>query len=163
MIALAHVFKVELSQLTPFGADTTRPADSNTHFVPLLSWADLPAAFAGEGNVRIETTASIAGSGLAVDDEHEIALEIQDDSMAPEFQVGEIVWVDLKRKPVSGQYVLLRLSVDGIVLLRRYVPRSADAWDAIPSNPDMQTLTINKSRRARILGVVCAHRRNLVG
>ena len=88
------------------------------------------------------------------------ALYISGESMEPRFEQGELVYVDPKRPPSIGDYVIVQLrdasgeehvDPDTVVrvLVKRLVKRRADAWEFEQFNPALR-FTLPAAAIARI-------------
>lgn len=114
---------------------------------------------AGHGEIWVDTT--IAGD-LGP---HTFALEIQGDSMAPEFVPGDVVVIDPDACVRAGDDVVAKLNGGKEATLKRFRDRGLDdqgypAFELVPANPDYATIRCNSDNPATIIGPVVEHRRH---
>lgn len=93
-----------------------------------------------------------------------IVLEIDGDSMLPEFRSGDHIIIDTGLLPVPGDFVVAVLTQEQSATFKKYRLRGYDddgeaIVDLIPLDPDWPTLTIDRNRPGRILGTMIEHRR----
>lgn len=92
------------------------------------------------------------------------AIKIDDRSMTPEFEIGDIVIIDAETKPSPGKYVLAKLNNQDKAMLRKYREVHAQTknkftHELIPLNTDWPIITIDKDDDGKILGVMIEQRR----
>lgn len=86
------------------------------------------------------------------------ALTVAGDSMAPEFNEGDVVIIDPKISPVPGDYVFVVMG--DTKMFRRYRPLTmrsgvvTESYDLVPSNPDWPTVRVTPDDDAVIKGVM---------
>lgn len=91
------------------------------------------------------------------------ALEIDGESMMPEFKPGDVIIVDTGIIPIPGDFVVASLDGEQEATFKKYRPRGFDAEgspviELAPLNPDYPTLTISAQRPGRIVGTMKEHR-----
>lgn len=91
-------------------------------------------------------------------------LEIDGESMSPEFSPGDIVIIDTGLEPVPGDYVVAKLDAEERATFKRFRPRGLDEnnqpiIELAPLNPDYPSLFISARSPGRIVGVMIEHRR----
>ena len=140
-----------------FGGDTVT-ASPRKHPILLLSWDELRHLTEG-GQVLKEALKKPHYLEVSKEISRKaIAFTIQDDSMSPEFQVGEEIIIDPDVKPVDeDDYIVVRLK-SGEHLFRRYRPRGG-AYDLVAENPHWDTVSVNTRTPATILGTMVEHRK----
>lgn len=153
--AMASIFGVAVSDFYPSSGNTATEIllSSFANAVPVLKWEELrhwPGETAGmltkENREYIHLSKPIG--------EEAIALRIQDNSLDPYLSIGDEVVVAKCHDPQENKLVLVRISANGDVLIRRYSPRRGGAYDLIPEHPSYPTITVNQDNPAQILGVV---------
>jgi SOS-response transcriptional repressor LexA len=91
------------------------------------------------------------------------ALEIDGESMLPEFKPGDVIIVDTGIVPIPGDYVVAALDGEKEATFKKYRPRGNDASgdpviELAPLNPDYPTLTMSSKFPGRIIGTMREHR-----
>ncbi len=99
----------------------------------------------------------------AATSDHIFAIKIYDQSMLPEFNIGDIVVIDPNIKPQPGEIVLALVKDNNGVSLRKYQPLSKNAdgfdiFDLVPLNGDWPTITVDSHDSAKIMGTLVEHR-----
>ena len=113
---------------------------------------------AGHSEIWVDTT--IAGD-LGP---YTFALEINGDSMAPEFSPGDVVVVDPDACVRPGDVVVAKVNGDAEATLKRYRDRGVDdsghpSFELVPMNPDYATIRCDSKNPGTIIGPVIEHRR----
>ncbi|HHJ0461582.1 TPA: helix-turn-helix domain-containing protein [Legionella pneumophila] len=92
--------------------------------------------------------------------ENAFAFRVQDDSMAPELKVGDVLIVDPDQAIRPGGVVVASLQEASVVIARRYKQLSAASsmqqYELIPTNDNWATIRGDQSSEHRIIGVVLA-------
>lgn len=93
-----------------------------------------------------------------------IALELDGESMLPEYRPRDIIIIDTGLEPTPGDPVVAVLDVSEEATfkkfrLRGYDPNNRPIIDLVPLNPDYPTLTIDSDHPGRIIGTLIEHRR----
>jgi SOS-response transcriptional repressor LexA len=83
------------------------------------------------------------------------ALELANESMAPDFMPGDRVVVDPAIQPVPGDYVLAR-SGDAEVVFGKFRPRQDGTFELVALNPDYPTLSLSADA---VIATMAEHRR----
>lgn len=136
---LANFLDVSPEWLT-FGVDSQQPT---THIQPEIkeidyrkNWQELQAAFADYAPFKIT---------------------VCDETMLPEFQVGDSITFDPKTKLVSGRYVLAK-TAENTLLFAQYRQVSNGTFALVPLNRAFEVITVSKED---VLGVAVEVRRSL--
>lgn len=158
---LARVLRVPESSMTPFGSGGVVPVDSAQRgsTIPMISWEHLPRVAKGAQPVELAT--QFFPVQIDVSHEDEFAVQVVDNSMAPEFSAGDTIVINQSVEPSDGCYVVVQLDGDDAAMLRRYTLRRGRAIDLIPDSPDYPIVTLSPDRTATIIGVVVSHTRSL--
>lgn len=122
----------------------------------LLEWSDLRRITDGKIPMAaipkpkyVEASSEIAAECYA--------LRVSDDSMEPEFQKGEMFFVDPNLYPQMKDFVIAQLP-DGNHVLRRYVYRGDGVFDLQAENAKKySTVTSSPSAPCALKGVVVEH------
>lgn len=156
--------KKEAREDTPAGLLPAPPDVRNVPLVSLVSAGfdgEIVDPYArGEGSETVSIDADLA-RGLS---RLTFALEISGDSMAEEFQPGDIVIIDPAVKPMPGDFVVAKINDERNATFKKYRARGADAngiemFELVPLNEDYATVTISASNPGRIVGTMVEHRR----
>lgn len=155
MVAAVSDRKQEFSNVTPVALGK-RP-------IPVISAVQA-------GAMTEMTTPYPPGAGYAVeyvDDDFSrwaFALTIEGDSMLPDFRPGDRVLIEPELAPNPGDYIICK-NGKSEATFKKYRLRGIDdngneIFDAVPLNPDYQTLH-SDTDRLQIIGVMVEHRRRI--
>lgn len=147
-------------QKLTFDANTT-PAVIGRRAIPVISAIQA-------GALKEATEPYEAGDGYATlftNDEYSkwaFALEIEGDSMLPEFRPGDLVIIEPEWEPRPGEYVAAKNGRDEATF-KKYRQRGVDAngnvvFELVPLNEDYPTLRSDVTPLT-IIGVMAEHRR----
>jgi len=139
--------------------------------IPLLTWEQLYQLQRGTGRLKGKLRADGPGSGgsIVVGDVDTpvdaVAASVADQSMEPEFHVGDVIVFSKSVSPRSDgtDYVVAVVGQDQVVL-RRYTPRGKnrqgfEVFDLVSSSPDFETIPGNSATPVTVLGTVVEHRK----
>lgn len=165
-LRIAQVYGISASSLDPveFGSVGAVDLGTEAHTISVIKINDLPPEAEGPDDMPALLSA-LGAAQLAVNAElrYCYAVEVTDDSMAPEYVPGDICIIDPRIAAASGDDVIASLSRTSVVLRRlkeRGISSSgAQVFDLYTPNPDHVTVTINGDNPAQILGVVVETRR----
>lgn len=140
--------------------ENVSPAQIGTRAIPLINYVqagqltDIGAAFTGEAMEYLLTDLRLS--------DHAFALEIEGDSMLPEFRPGDRVIIDQEVGPAPGDFVAARNGSEQATF-KKYRPRGInengeEVFELVPLNDDYPTLYSNRERLA-IIGTMIEHRR----
>lgn len=144
-----------------------RLADDNVRTVPLISHVQagygvgaIDAYPRGEGSTIVGVDAELAShlGRLA------FALEIEGESMLPDFRPGDIVVIDPSVKPLPGDYVVAKIDGDDCATFKKYRPRGSDEsgiaiFELVPMNEDYEIQRVSAENPGTIIGTMMEHRR----
>lgn len=110
----------------------------------------------GEGQEVLVTDKRVSASAFA--------LEVDGDSMWPDFRQGDRVVIDPEVEPRPGDFVVAKLDNEGEATFKKYRPRGlakdgSPIFELVPLNDDWPVVTVDKSNPARIIGTMVEHRR----
>lgn len=123
--------------------------------MPVIPWAQLATMLALD-NASLKQKAPHLDT-FAVASGHAKFLQMNDDSMAEEFQPGDHVLFDPTESPRAGDVVLVRLPSNEH-FIRIFRPRTAYVFEALPLNSHYQALS-SKDDGALVVAVMVEHRR----
>lgn len=147
---------------------TLTPVTGHRRTIPIISYIQ-----AGEPKEVVDAYAAGNGETITVEGAvvdnlgvHAFALEIQGDSMLPDFRPGEVVVVDPDAPVRPGDIVVAKLDRDEKATLKKYRERGVDAkgWPIIelkPLNDDYAPVVMDADNPGKIIGPVVEHRRRL--
>ena len=127
--------------------------DVATRQVALMA---MDAFVAGERDVAGLLRVTVAGD-LPAD---AVALRVEDSSMAPKYNAGDLVVVSRSVAPSSNDDVVADLG--GQAVLRTYIDRGLDSagnpvFDLLSTSSDHATVTCNSSNRFKVVATVVGH------
>jgi SOS-response transcriptional repressor LexA len=86
------------------------------------------------------------------------AMEVKDDSMAPEFRVNDVLIIDPDTNPNPGDFVVANLGTDNEVIIRKYKQLSASktspAFELIALNEDWASVRVEHDINCELVGSV---------
>lgn len=132
---------------------STSPASVGTRRVPLISRGQA-AEWAGAVDQSHD-----AADWLMTDLEHSdsaFALQIEGDSMLPDFRPGDRIIIDPAVEPRPGDFVVFKS--DDEVTFRKYRPRTAGVYELMPLNDDFPAIR-SDSTDVKIIGTMVEHRK----
>lgn len=150
---IAALLQLDESELTPLGGGVSlkKRDEPGVRGVP-LRWSDVPML---EG---IDRQPWATNGASEAERESRYLLEIEDDSMLPEFAPGDTIAINPHVEPWDGCTVVAHSADKTSGVLRNYRVRMHGGIDLWPNSPHYQTETI--VNRARIVGVVVSHERH---
>ncbi|ESK41235.1 hypothetical protein P256_00224 [Acinetobacter nectaris CIP 110549] len=143
-----------------------RPTENKLRVIPLLDFVQAGAfhetCYDGF-NPRGESHTSYQGG----DEKSVFSLKINGESMAPEFNPGDVVVVDASLSPRPGALVIAQEIRDGVAstTFKKYRLRGVNEYgfdiiELVPLNPDYPTYNSNQIDIS-IIGVIVEHHRNI--
>ena len=160
----------ELEHSTPLPqAGDLRPAPADTRRIPIISYVQagsfceaVDAYARGDG-----FDAMFVDDGLAASlGPHAFALQVDGDSMRPDYNPGDIVVIDPDLPPRPGDIVVAKLDRECSATLKKYRDRGVDAngvrvIELVPINNDYPSLTLDASNPGTVIGPVVEVRKRL--
>lgn len=143
------------------GANNVAPASMGTIRIPLISyvqagmWTEVSDPYQpGDASDWLQTDLKLSDSAFA--------LEIEGDSMLPEFRPGDRIIIDPALSPRPGDYVVAKNGEEEATF-KKYRPRGINAngdmvFELVPLNDDYPTLNSDMVP-IRIIGVMVEHRK----
>jgi SOS-response transcriptional repressor LexA len=132
-------------------------------YVQAGGFRDVIDAYAmGNGFDEIFVDAGLAGRLSP----YAFALQVEGDSMRPDYAPGDIVVVNPDLSPRPGDVVVAKLDREGSATLKRFRDRGVDASgqrviELVPFNDDYPVLVMDTGNPGRIIGVVVELRKRL--
>jgi len=138
--------------------------DAGLYHVPVLGLADAPHA-----KEILSAGKNLSSNKSIVVDEFNksrkssclFAMLIEDSSMQPQFNHGDLVIVDGELSPKPGDYVLAYLVSKKQTVLRKYGEADGCLFQLLASNELWATVTIQQQGEVEICGVVVEVRKHL--
>lgn len=172
ILQLADVLQVSPAYLMCLSDEENKPTDLSQHLgekiVPVLS---LEEALNYETIVKRPIAENLATHDhLRIDsknannlDKLAFAIEIDDDSMKPNFTMGDVVVFNPTKKALPGKIVLARLADSPKACVRLYrepgtVHVGKSEFELVPFNSDWPTKIIRDAQEGKILGTLVEHR-----
>lgn len=139
--------------------------DGGLHHVPVLGLADARYAKeilnAGE-NSKAHKSVVVDGFNKSKDGSCLFAVLVEDSSMQPAFNAGDLVIVDGELSANPGDYVLAYLASKQHTVLRKYGEADDCLFQLLASNELWATVTIQQQDNVDICGVVVEIRKYIV-
>jgi transcriptional regulator with XRE-family HTH domain len=167
IIQLANVLNVVPAYLLGL-SDITKPEQYfEKKIIPILSTQEASQFETWTGEQRLnaleEMDCLIVDTPVS-DITSLFAIKMEDNSLSPEFSLGDAVIINTQLKPSPSQYVLVQLEQEDKPLLRKYRVMNDSVKkqltvEFVPLNPDWPTYAFTDIQRYRILGVCVEHRR----
>lgn len=166
---LAENLKVSASYIlcltdNPQG-ELSHASGSGPRFIPVLTMKDALHAkeLISSGydyTANHERTIIVDGLNKSHHREYLFAVIIEDNSMQPEFNVGDLVVIDAQLTPKPGDYVLAYLAAKKQSVLRQYGEAEGCLFQLLASNELWAAINV-KSDDVVVVGVVVEYRRYL--
>jgi SOS-response transcriptional repressor LexA len=86
-----------------------------------------------------------------------LKLRVEDNSMMPTFNIGDVVIVDPSVTPRDGDAVVARL--EGGCMLLRYYKRRRHGFELLADDPSWDAVPASVAKHAEIVGVMVEHHR----
>lgn len=138
--------------------NTLLPSGSNSlRLLPLVTWEkgdEMLGIQNNELNLNAETELLTAPG---VQSPHAKFFVMPDDAMAPDILRGEYVALDPKPKPLRGDYVLVKQTRTGELMLRQYRPVDSEEFNAVPLNTSKFDPFNSRQHGLELLAVLVGH------
>lgn len=93
------------------------------------------------------------------------ALRIQDESMAPELRVNDVLIINPDIRPSPGDFVVAQLNNDAEVMVRKYkqlsVSEASPAFELVALHEDWANIQVNAAIKSSLIGVVVSLQRKI--
>ncbi|WP_131775035.1 LexA family transcriptional regulator [Legionella anisa] len=166
--ALADILGVSASYLmcltdSPHG-ELMHGSESKLRHIPILSLKETPHAkeiLSQQEPFVFEKTILIDSMNPSIKSPSLFASSVEDSSMQPELNPGNIIIVDGELQPNPGQYVLAYLTQKKQTVLRQYGEADGCHFQLLASSDLWATVSIKDAHEAQIIGVVVEVRKYL--
>jgi SOS-response transcriptional repressor LexA len=166
--ALADILKVSASYLmcltdSPQG-EFMQSSESKLRHIPILSMKEahhFKEILSQQEPFVFEKTILIDSMNPSIKSPSLFATSVEDSSMQPELNPGNIIIVDGVLQPNPGQYVLVYLTQKKQTVLRQYGEADGYHFQLLASSDLWATVSIKDAHEALIIGVVVEIRKYL--
>lgn len=131
-------------------------------FIPVLKMSD--AAQARElltAGASLEKTIAVDGFNKSHNSLCLFALSLEDSSMQPKYNTGDLVVIDAELSPNPGDYVLAYLPAKKLTVLRKFGEADGCLFQLLAGNELWATISVKAAVDAMVIGVVVEHRHYL--
>lgn len=153
---IAEVLNVSASYLLGLTDNPQGELRASSRFVPLLNIKDIP---------KIENTIPEGNKSIVLDEFNKsessnlFATIVEDNSMQPDLNQGDLIIFDGTRKPSPGDFVLAYLAEKNQTVLRKYGETESCLFQLLASNPLWATINVQNIKDVSILGIITEYRR----
>ena len=141
--------------------ELTHTSGHGHRFIPVLAIADAHCAKDLVTGMNTERTIVVDGFNKSQNSECLFAVTVEDNSMQPQFNVGDLVVVDAELLAKPGDYVLAYLPSKKQTVLRKYGEASGSVFQLLANNELWATVNVKQADEAVVIGVVVEHRQFL--
>lgn len=141
--------------------DLTHALGHNHRFIPVLGMVDAPYARELASDIGAERSIAVDGFNKSQNSACLFALIIEDNSMQPVFDAGDLAIVDAELSVKPGDYVLAFLPSKKQSVLRKFGEAEGCLFQLLASNELWATVNVKQVDEALVIGVVVEHRRFL--
>lgn len=130
-------------------------------YIPVLAMSNAHQAKTWVAGSNDDKTVVVDGFNKSQRSEFLFAVTIEDNSMQPEFNAGDLVIVDVELMAKPGDYVLAHLPEKKQNVLRKYGEADGCLFQLLASNELWATVNVKQVGDAQVIGVWVEHRRFL--
>lgn len=141
--------------------ELTHASGHGHRFIPVLAMTDVHRAREMVSGTTTERTIVVDGFNKSQTSACLFAVAVEDNSMQPEFNTGDLVVVDAELSVKPGDYVLAYLPLRKQNVLRKYGEADGCVFQLLASNELWATVNVKQADEAVVIGVVVEHRRIL--
>ena len=141
--------------------ELTHSSGHGHRYIPVLAMVDAPRARELVVGSHTERTIVVDGFNKSQHSECLFAVVIEDNSMQPEFNAGDLVVVDAELSPKPGDYVLAYLPAKKQTIFRKYSEADGCFFQLLASNELWATVNVKQVDEVVMIGVVIEYRRFL--
>lgn len=139
--------------------ELTHSSGHSHQFIPVLAMSDAPHWKKLLADSSNERTIVVDGFNTSRHSDKLFALSVEDNSMQPDFHVGDMVVIDTQLSPKPGDYVLVNLLTKKQCVLRKYGEANNCLFQLLATNILWAPVAIQQLEEITLLGVVIEHRR----
>ena len=141
--------------------ELTHTSGHGHRFIPVLAMTDAHCAKDLVAGMNTERTIVVDGFNKSQNSKCLFAITVEDNSMQPQFNVGDLVVVDAELLVKPGDYVLAYLPSKKQTVLRKYGEASGSVFQLLANNELWATVNVKQADEAVVIGVVIEHRQFL--
>ena len=141
--------------------EITHSSGHGHQYIPMLAMTDAPHARELASGFTTEKTIVVDGFNKSLHSECLFAITVEDNSMQPAFNTGDLVVVDAELTPKPGDYVLAYLQAKKQSVLRKYGEMDGCLFQLLASNELWAKVNVKHADEVVLIGVVVEHRRFL--
>ena len=141
--------------------ELTHTSGHGHRFIPVLAMTDAHCAKELVAGLNTERTIVVDGFNKSQNSKCLFAVTVEDNSMQPQFNVGDLVVVDAELLVKPGDYVLAYLPSKKQTVLRKYGEASGSVFQLLANNELWATVNVKQADEAVVIGVVIEHRQFL--
>ena len=141
--------------------ELTHTSGHGHRFIPVLAMTDAHCAKDLVAGMNTERTIVVDGFNKSQNSKCLFAITVEDNSMQPQFNVGDLVVVDAELLVKPGDYVLVYLPLKKQTVLRKYGEASGSVFQLLANNELWATVNVKQADEAVVIGVVVEHRQFL--
>jgi len=125
-------------------------------YIPVLSMQDAPHAqeISDSDNVQSNSMIVVENSNPSIKSKTLFAVKVEDNSMHPDFNPGDVVVIDGEKTPNPGDYVIVYLSEKKRSVIRKYREADGYLFQLLASNELWAPVNIKQLGEAEIIGVI---------
>lgn len=127
--------------------------------LPARAVAEVQESMTGNQDPHTEQLITVDEFNKAINSAHLYAIMVEDNSMQPDFNEGNIVVVNSDLSPKPGDVVLAYLCEKKQTVLRRYREAQDCLYQLMASNELWTTFHVKETNDVKLLGVVVEQRR----
>ena len=141
--------------------ELTHTSGHGHRFIPVLAMTDAHCAKELVVGLNTERTIVVDEFNKSQNSKCLFAITVEDNSMQPQFNVGDLVVVDAELLAKPGDYVLAYLPSKKQTVLRKYGEASGSVFQLLANNELWATVNVKQADEAVVIGVVVEHRQFL--
>ena len=141
--------------------ELTHTSGHGHRFIPVLAMTDAHCAKELVAGLNTERTIVVDGFNKSQNSKCLFAVTVEDNSMQPQFNVGDLVVVDAELLVKPGDYVLVYLPLKKQTVLRKYGEALGSVFQLLANNELWATVNVKQADEAVVIGVVIEHRQFL--
>ncbi|HAT2049040.1 TPA: LexA family transcriptional regulator [Legionella pneumophila] len=139
-------------------------SENSLRHIPILSMKEAPHAreiLGQQDTFAFEKTIVVDVFNPSIKSAELFAAVVEDGSMQPELNPGDMVIIDTQLQPNPGQFVLVYLTQKKLTILRKYGEADDCLFQLLPNSELWATVSIKQANEAQLIGVVTEIRKYL--